>query len=116
MKAGVVVYKREDQNLVGQWSHELIKGDLALDVASNVPECNVEGDWPIKIFRPSGEFWWEGHLISARFNAALKLNWEGKFQSGDQAGKQGDFVGIGIVASPSLIVASFEPIVPDEKE
>ena len=109
-RAGVVIYRRLGRTLVGEWTHEDVDGQLVLEVVFDVPEGEVEGDWPVKIFLPADELNWAGRVKSTKLGAGLKLEWTGEYKSGPNAGERADFVGVGIVVDPDTIVACFEPV------
>jgi hypothetical protein len=106
MQAGIVVYQRQGNQLVGLWSHEDTKGALADEIVRNVPDGVLEGDWPVDIFAPGGELFFAGHLRTEKFGDCLKLVWEGKFLDSGQPGR---FEGIGH-ARGDLLSATFEKV------
>ena len=103
MEAGIVVYQRQGNQLVGQWSHENEDGKLAKEIVHDVAPGSLEGDWPVEIFKHTGELFYSGRLHSSKFGDCLKLVWEGKLTNGGPL----RFEGIGY-AHGDLVSATFE--------
>src|SRR5262245_60525604 len=110
MQAGIVVYRRLGNQLVGQWSHEKTGGSLANEIVHEVAPNALEGDWPVEIFlppAPTGEIYFTGRLRSSNLGDCVKLVWEGNFV---KDGKPARFEGIGMASGPDLLMATFEEI------
>jgi hypothetical protein len=107
MQAGIVVYQRKGNQLVGQWSHEKIEGALANEIVHDVAPGALEGDWPVEIFAPDGSLYFTGRLSSAKWGGCVKLSWQGSFLAD---GTSARFEGIGYASGPDLLSATFEQI------
>jgi hypothetical protein len=107
MQAGIVVYQRQGNQLVGQWSHEKTGGALANEIVHDVAPGPLEGDWPVEIFVPGGKLYFTGRLSSSKLGSCVKLIWEGSFVDD---GKPGRFEGIGYASGADVLSATFEEI------
>jgi len=103
--AGMVVYRREGNELVGKWCHQTTGGMLAREVVSGVAPGAVEGQWPVQIFNTDNSPMYSGTLKSQRLSDGLKLEWNGTFANGST----GKFIGIGQILNSDLLVGTFEP-------
>jgi len=106
MQAGIVVYQRQGNQLVGQWSHESRGGKLMKEIVDDVAPGPLEGEWPVKIFDEAGELEYTGRLQSSKLGDCVKLVWEGNFVKNKTSLR---FEGIGY-AYGDLLSASFEPV------
>ena len=114
MQAGIVIYRRHGNQLVGQWSHadEPIGGMLANEIVHDVAPNALEGDWPVEIFAPpapGGPIYFTGRLRASKLGDCVKLVWEGTFV---KDGAPARFEGIGLASGPDLLSATFEKIEP----
>ena len=104
MQAGIVVYRRGDGVLIGQWANEDTHGRLASEVVHDVPVDTWEGNWLVDIF-VGDELVFRGTWNSVRFGDCLKLTWQGKLKDGAQKTYQG----IGYAIDAETMAATFEP-------
>jgi len=107
MQAGIAVYQRQGDQLVGQWSHEDIGGALADEIVHGVAAGALEGEWPVDIFAPTGEIFFRGRLRSTKFGKCLRLEWEGSFVNDGAAAR---FEGIGHQSGSDFLSATFEQV------
>jgi hypothetical protein len=106
MQAGIVVYQRQGNQLVGLWSHEEIGGAPASEIVHDVAPGPLEGDWPVEIFAPGGAPYFTGRLSSTKLGSCVKLIWKGSFLGG----KPACFEGIGYASGADTLSATFELI------
>jgi hypothetical protein len=106
MKAGIVVYRRGNGSLIGQWAHENTGGLLAREVVHDVSAGDWQGDWPVDIFL-GDEIFFKGRLNSAKFGDCLKLTWRGQLV---KDGSSRTFQGVGCAIDNETLAASFEQI------
>lgn len=109
MQAGIVVYQRKGNQLVGQWSHEKTGGALASEIVHDVAPGALEGDWPVEIFDPLGKPYFTGRLNSSKWGGCVRLTWQGNFLDD---GKSARFEGIGYASGADMLSATFEQITP----
>jgi hypothetical protein len=107
MQAGIVVYQRKGDQLVGRWSHEKTGGALADEIVHDVAAGALEGDWAVEIFDPLGKPYFTGRLNSSKLGGCVKLIWDGSFVDG---GKSARFEGIGYASGADVLSATFEQI------
>ena len=48
---------------------------VAKEIAHDVEDGAVEGDWPVEVFHPNGQLSFTGRLSSVKLGSCLKLNW-----------------------------------------
>ena len=106
MQAGIVVYQRQGNQLVGRWSHQNNNGVLADEIVHDVAPGAVEGDWPVEIFEPNGKLQFTGRLNSSKWGDCVKLSWTGSLSNGTSA----SFEGIGTASGADILSATFELI------
>ena len=106
MEAGIVVYQRQGNQLVGKWSHEKTNGKLADQIVRDVAPGPLEGDWPVEIYIQPNVLYFTGHLHSSKLGDCVKLVWQGNFK---KDGTPGRFEGIGYEYG-DLLSATFEEV------
>jgi hypothetical protein len=105
MEAGVIVYRRKGDELLGRWSHVVNDGRLANEWVGGVAPGSFTGTWPVKIWHPDGHPIFEGTLESVALGESFKLSWRGTLL--DEA-IEATFEGIGCALDADTLCSSFE--------
>jgi hypothetical protein len=106
MKAGIVVYRRGDGLLIGQWAHQNTGGLLASEVVHDVSPGDWQGNWPVDISL-GGEPFFKGRLNTEKFGDCLMLTWRVQLV---KDGSDRTYQGIGYAIDNETMAASFEQI------
>jgi hypothetical protein len=109
MEAGIVVYRRQGNELHGRWSHSNESGKLAVERIVGVEPGALTGNWPVEIREPDGRRLFSGYVESVPFGQCFKLTWRGSlFKTGAEV----TFEGIGIALDQDTLCSSFELVRP----